>query len=201
MRERTHPNQKIQPCLTRREVLGQPITRLLATDAPIDGAEYRYFGIEFASGVILNVSFPEWAFPVDSTTCVVGSPEYDLYEHQPGAKLMDIDGQIVPTTQLTPEAFERRDPPSPLRIEDNCLQNLIYYWGTAPGRHYYAILDTGEYLARYSAFNYTRFATARFRDWRPGMQSRVGWGPLDLTRQTFFDAWDHTPIDPFSVYG
>jgi len=190
---------RIQPLLTREEVLGQPITRLLGTWTGREGTASETFGIEFASGAILNVSLPEAPYRVDDTTRVVW-PGYDLYEHEPSQKLMEIQGEIRLVAEVTAEAFEHREPPSPLHIEGKCLQNFVYYLGGFPYRNYFAILESGEYLTAYLAFNYTEFASAHFRDWHRGMLSRLTWGSLDLTQQTFFDAWTHKRIDPFSLY-
>jgi hypothetical protein len=191
------PDPLIQPLLTREEVLGQPIMKLLGTYDGTEGTVIETFGIEFASGAILNVSLPEATYHVDATTRMV-SPSYDLYENEPSQRLMEIHGEIRLLVEVTAEAFAYREPPTPLRIKGNRLQSFVYYLGGFPYRNYFAILESGEYLTAYLAFNYTEFATAHFRDWRRGMISRLG-GSLDLTQQTFFDAWNHKRIDPFSV--
>jgi hypothetical protein len=167
-------DETTQPFLPWQRVLGHPIRRLLATHDGTEGAVYATFGIEFETGEILNVQQPELPYQTDKTT-EKAHPSHDLR-----------DETVLPGTYV-----------------GRSLKSLIYYledWGSMISRHYFAVLETGDYLTSYPAFNYTEFAIAPFRDWKPDESSRLYWGQLELRSKTFYNAWNHSQVNPFSVY-
>lgn len=167
-------NKMDKPLLSWERTLGQPIRRLLATHDGTEGAVYARFGIEFRSGEILNIDCPENPYFTDKTTV------------EPNV-LNDWDRSGVPRKSYIGRS----------------LKNLIYFsenWGEQHRRHYFAVLDTGDYLTSYQAFNHTEFAFAPFRVWHEGGQCNLSWGPLELRSMRFFNAWNHTEMNPFALY-
>ena len=51
-----------------------------------------------------------------------------------------------------------------------------------------------------TAFNYTEFAIAPFRSWKAGEFSRLYWGRLELRAKPFYNAWNHSQVNPFALY-
>lgn len=169
-------NKPNQPCLSWEIVLQKPLKRLVRKHAGVTGADYAYLGIEFHAGEILNVSVPDQVFTLSEIDGLVEA-EHDLAE---GNLYSDLDGMYLKSV-----IYCLHVPANP--------QFLQY-------PQYFAVLDNGAYLTSYNCFNYTAFAFAYFREWKSSDMSRFAWERLRLTELQFFNAWDHSQIDPFSVY-
>ena len=170
----TKPHEKIEPNLPSEQVLNIPIKRLLGTHDGGEGAYYESFGIEFVSGDTLYLCYPNQDYQRTAKTRDV---EF----------LHDLSGEPI-----SEELY--------LGLT---LKNLIYFKmdiGNKLVNHYLAVLDNGAYITSYVAFNCNEFAFARFSDWGEEDVSMLSLVGTSLKKMTYYNAWNHSRIDPFRVY-